>query len=49
MIYKNSKKVIFVNFGHQAIYSVYKGMNLVWTKLSDVWRHNDVWRSNEQW
>ncbi len=49
MIYKNQHKVTWIGIGERAIYQVYKGVRLVWSKLSDIWFDRDVWRNNEQW
>ena len=49
MIFKNHHKVTWIGRGQRAIYAVYKGARLVWSKLSDAWWDKDVWRNDEQW
>lgn len=49
MIYKDYKSVSWIGLGQQAIAQVYKGMQLVWTKVMDAWYDNDIWRENEVW
>lgn len=49
MLYKGTRKITWISRGQRAIYQVYKGARLVWSKLSDAWYDNDVWRSDEPW
>ena len=49
MIYKRNHKVTWIARGQRAIYQVFKGARLVWSKLAEAWYDNDVWRNDEQW
>lgn len=48
-LYKGTTKVTWIARGQRAIYQVYKGARLVWSKLSDAWYDNDVWYESEPW
>ncbi len=49
MIFRGNNRIVWIAKGQRAIYQVYKGVQLVWSKLADAWYDNDVWRENEPW
>lgn len=45
----NFQNLSYLMLGKKSISFVYKGAQLIWSKVTNIWRGRDIWRSNEKW
>lgn len=43
------KEIVSIYRGQRAVSAIYRGVRLVWTAVSSVWRWRDKWRGHEKW